>query len=298
MCCTITIGICWIVGPVLIWLYTSYIPVSYPIVQLAGYSGSALEAYLNTPQLADLVVMFPGDFGLDLINFVPNLPAYDFWTCKTSGTANFTNMATTVSAPCTLFAPYSSYLITTTSTNFTVDGLNKACNSGSGCLGLVGNNITFLDSGSILEYDMPSITDQHQVCYQSYSNGHSYTTCYTVSTCVLLTYSPFNGVVTSSNPSAMRDVVIGVPNSGNTDPVNLSNMSYVETFNRAGYVASVVIGSLMLVFGVGFLVFGICSGCCQYDCGILSCMFEAIILTPIGACVKCADDCKKPRQTN
>ena len=68
---TLVIVVCWIVGAILTWFYTSFKPITYPIEKMAGFNGSALHTYLATLQLPDMLVFTPATFGLGLINFVP-----------------------------------------------------------------------------------------------------------------------------------------------------------------------------------------------------------------------------------
>ena len=76
-----------------------------------------------------------------------------------------------------------------------------------------------------------------------------------------------NGVVTCYNAVDPLDgLVIGLPAAGAGDPVAL-NITYVETFNRAAYVASLAIGIILLTIGAVILVIGFLCQCLSFRCG-------------------------------
>ena len=76
-----------------------------------------------------------------------------------------------------------------------------------------------------------------------------------------------NGVMTCYNAVDPLDgLVIGLPAAGAGDPVAL-NITYVETFNRAAYVASLAIGIILLTIGAVILAIGFWCQCLSFRCG-------------------------------
>ena len=166
-----------------------------------------------------MLIFRPQEFGMTVVNFVPQVQGYTFYSCGIGTKYNTTHITTKVAGPFTLYATHAQYDVNSSAAEVIVDGVAKQCNQSS-CWHLFDNNITILDKESILSYVQPSLVDAHKVCsthryWNPITNRTDmYTTCVTHQTCVTLQYSPFKKVMTSSVFNEDRDVVIGIPTTG------------------------------------------------------------------------------------
>ena len=93
-----------------------------------------------------MIVFKPQNFGMDLINFVPQMDGYDFYSCMTNDSANYTQEERLMTTPFTMFALKDNTNVTSTAQFVEVDGVEQEECVKVSCSYSFNDNLTVIDN--------------------------------------------------------------------------------------------------------------------------------------------------------